>query len=111
MIHFVSKDTLFRDYAWTIGFYLTLQSNNDLDVLFPSFEAAIIDANDEADSKVSKVFQRCYSVILAASKKYMVLDEEEEGDITSLLKEFFIGELSPKLGQHGAKRIGCPNYW
>ena len=106
MIHFVSKDTLFRDYAWTIGYYLTLQSNNDLDVIFPSFEAAIIDVNDKADSKVSKVYDRCYALVLAASKKYMVVDEEEEGDITSTLQEFFIGELSPKLGQHGAKKLG-----
>ena len=103
----MSKDNLFEDYPWTIGYYLTLQNNTEHEYLFPSFEEHIVDANDEADSKVSQVFTRCYKLIHEISERY-IMDKDELVQIEKSLDEFFIDELhlNPKVKQHGAKKLG-----
>ena len=66
-----------------------------------------MDINDSADSKVSKIYTRCFKLIHEISKRYMI-DEDEEVLIKNSLDEFFIGEIHSHkdLKGHGAKKLG-----
>lgn len=103
----VAKDSLFNDYIWTIGYYLTLQMNGNLEEMFPTFLKSIINVNDESDSKVSAVFTRAFKLIHDISSTY-IIDEEEQNDIQNSISEFFIDDLheNPGLKAHGAKKLG-----
>ena len=87
-MHFVAKDTLFEDYPWTLGYYLTLQSNQAEEFIFPTFEEAVVDVNDQSDSQVSQVFSRAYQLLHSICEAYYV-DPEEENLIRASLGEFF----------------------
>ena len=106
-MHFVAKESLFEDYPWTLGYYLTLQSNKEEEFLLPTFEEAIVDVNEQADSQVSQMFSRAYQMLHTICAAYQV-DPEERNIIKSSLEEFFIHELSEKedVKAHGAKKLG-----
>ena len=93
-----------------MGYYLTLQNDFALDVVFPTFEKAITSVDDESDSKVSKIFTRCYKIIHGISERYMI-DNNEENEIKAAIDEFFIGEVNSHndLKAHGAKKLGIQN--
>ena len=73
----MSKDTLFEDYPFTLGYYLTLQNDTNCGVLFPSFDKSITNLNNEADSNVSKIFTRCFKIIHKISEQYMIYKDKE----------------------------------
>ena len=100
----VSKESLLDDYAWTIGYYLTLQTNGNLEVLFPSYIDSVINADDESDSKIAQLFDRTFKIIYEISKHYIV-DVEELNRIKESIDEFFIGELvsNPNLKTYSGK--------
>ena len=106
-MHFVAKETLFEDYPWTLGYYLTLQSNQAEEFIFPTFEEAVVDVNDQSDSQVSQVFARAYQLLHSVCEAYYV-DPEEENLIKASLDEFFINDMKEKdnVQAHGAKKLG-----
>ena len=106
-MHFVAKETLFEDYPWTLGYYLTLQSNQAEEFIFPTFEEAVVDVNDQSDSQVSQVFSRAYQLLHSICEAYYV-DPEEENLIKASLDDFFINDMKEKdnVQAHGAKKLG-----
>ena len=69
-IYMIDKDTLFHDYIWGIGYYLSLQTNGSLEVMFLTCIEHVLDIKDDTDSKIAGVFTRCFKVVLDISKHY-----------------------------------------
>ena len=49
-MHYVAKETLFDDYIFSIGYYLTLQSDGESSDMFPSFKDSVIDGDSKSNS-------------------------------------------------------------
>ena len=100
----VAKDSFLDDYIWTIGYYLTLQPNGQLQYLFPSYVDSVLDVNEESDSKIAKVFDRCFKLIHDISCHYIV-DQNELENIKGSISEFFIDDMGckPLLKTHSGK--------
>ena len=103
----VAKDSFIDDYIWTIGYYLTLQPNGQLQYLFPSYVDSVLDVNEESDSKIAKVFDRCFKLIHDISCHYIV-DQNELENIKGSISEFFIDDMGckPLLKTHSGKKLG-----
>ena len=52
IIHMVGKDKLLHYYIWSIGYYLNLQTNGSLEVLFPTFIDHFLYVDDDSVSKI-----------------------------------------------------------
>ena len=103
----VGKDTLFQDYMWSIGYYLTLQTDGSQEYLFPSFYHHVIDPNSKKyDSHIAQAFTRCLKTILEISKHYC--SEDAQLQIQTSVNEFNINSLQDRtnLKAHGCKKLG-----
>ena len=106
VVHVVAKETLFMDYIWTIGYYLTLQNDGNEEKMFPSYFDSIINDDNKSDSKVAAVFTRAFQSIRDLSKHYC--DDDTVNEIDSSIEEFYINHLNTSDGfnAHGAKKLG-----
>ena len=104
-MHYVAKETLFDDYIFSIGYYLTLQSDGESSNMFPSFKDSVIDGDSKSNSRVALAFERAWAGIYATAKEYLD-DVEELGAILEGLNAFSMQEISEKLVAHGAKKYG-----
>ena len=104
VVHMVAKETLFMDYIWTIGYYLTLQNDGSEEKMFPSFYDSIINEDNKSDSKVAAVFTRAFKSIRDLSKHYC--DAGTMNEVESSIEEFYIKHLNTSDGfnTHGAKK-------
>ena len=102
----VGKDTLFHDYMWSIGYYLTLQPQSH-QFMFPSFYDQVIDSNGKKfDSHIAQEFSRCLKIIIEISKQYC--SDEVQNELQESIKDVNIDELQHKgnLKAHGCKKLG-----
>ena len=104
-MHYVAKETLFDDYIFSIGYYLTLQSDGESSDMFPSFKDSVIDGDSKSNSRVAISFEKAWAGIYATAKEYLD-DVEELGAILEGLNAFSMQEISEKLVAHGAKKYG-----
>ena len=103
----IGKDSLIQDYIWSIGYYLTLQSDGNTDLMFPSFFEHIINVSDEKnDSQVAQAFTRCFKIIHDMAKNYCT--NETVIKIKESIDEFGIKNIhnSTNVRAHGCKKLG-----
>ena len=105
LIHYVAKETLIKDYIFSIAYYLTLQPDGNIPFMFPSYKDSVIDGDNKSNSRVAASFEVAWSAIYETAKEYLK-DAEELGEIHDNMNSFCIHEISKKLGAHGAKKYG-----
>ena len=76
IMHYVSENTIFNDYIFSLGYYLILQCNGDHETIIPTYNESVIGEEDNVDSQITQVFTRAFQLIYQISQEY-VLDKGE----------------------------------
>ena len=89
MVHFVHRDSLFEDYIFSIGYYLTLQPDGTHVDLFPGFKNFALDDEGKSDSNIAGAFKRKWKQLFDIIKSYMMVGEDETNKIQGRI-DFFV---------------------
>ena len=102
----VGKDTLFHYYIWILEYYLSLQTNGSLEIMFLTFIDHVLDVNDDSDPEITGLCTCYFKVILDISKHYY--DETVMMSVNKHIDDFCSNNLNLKgsLKAHGAEKIG-----
>ena len=106
LVHFVHRDSLFEDYIFSMGYYLTLQPDGTLEDLFPGFKKFALDDEGKSDSNVAGAFKRKWKQLFDIIKSYMMVGEDERNKIEKHIDLFCLAEVAASLAAHGAKKLG-----
>ena len=105
IIHYVSKDTIFNDYIFSLGYYLVLQPDGNHECLYPSFVKSILNTKNDSDSKIAMSFKRAYDLIYHITEAYKV-DATEQTVLKESVSQYCLDGMSDDLRAHGAKKLG-----
>ena len=106
LVHFVHRDSLFEDYIFSMGYYLTLQPDGTLEDLFPGFKKFALDDEGKSDSNIAGAFKRKWKQLFDIIKSYMMVGEDERNQIEGQIDLFCLAEVAASLAAHGAKKLG-----
>ena len=70
IIHYVSKDLLFNDYIFGLGYYLVLQPDGSHECVYPSFDTSILNNENDSDSKMAHAFTHAYELVYHITEEY-----------------------------------------
>ena len=79
LVHFVHRDSLFEDYIFSIGCYLTLQPDGTHVDLFPGFKNFALDDEGKSDSNIAGVFKRKWKQLFDIIESYLVFTNHHIG--------------------------------
>ena len=96
MIHYIYKDSLFDDYIFSLGYYLTLQSDSQISDMSPLNNHNVVDSDTNSSSKIVEDFERKWETSYKMAQNY-ISDIKELGGILDRLNTFSIGDISKIL--------------
>ena len=97
---------MFNDYIFSIGYYLILQPDGDLQDLFPTFNHFAADDDGSSDSNIAGAFKRKWNILFDIIQGYLFADNEEINSIDRNIDLFCLAGVAQNLAAHGAKKLG-----